>query len=223
MRLMRWWTFRRLVIVALVSAVLASVVVAGARWWVAAGAAGHVYGVEQVPEAPVVMVLGARVYADGRPSPFLAERLELARRLYDSGRAGAILVSGDNGQQEYNEVDPMRLWLIERGVPPRKVVGDYAGFDTYDSCVRAREIFGVTAMTVVTQGFHIDRAVTLCRRAGIETNGVADESTRRYPQAWRWGAVREYGANVKAGLDAILGRDPVYLGRRESGIDDALR
>lgn len=212
-----------MVIVALVAAVVVSVVVGGARWWVVAGAAGHVYGVEEVPRASVVMVLGAKVYSDGRPSPFLEARLELARQLYVGGRAEAILVSGDNGQQEYNEVDPMREWLIGHGVPSKQVIGDYAGFDTHDSCVRARRVFGVEALTVVTQAFHVERAVTLCRRAGIDANGVADDSVRRYPRPWKTGTLREYAANVKAGWDVLVGRDPVYLGKRETSVDDAVR
>ncbi|WP_244409178.1 SanA/YdcF family protein [Stackebrandtia nassauensis] len=169
------------------------------------------------------MVLGARVYEGGRPSPFLEARLELARRLYEAGKAEVVLVSGDNGQEEYNEVDPMREWLIERGVPGERVVGDYAGFDTYDSCVRAREVFGVEALTVVTQGFHVERAVTLCRQAGIEANGVGDDSVRRYPRPWKVGTVREWAANVKAGWDVLMGREPVYPGPRESSVEDVLR
>ena len=203
-------------------ALLASVVVGGARVWVVAGAHGHVYGPDSVPRAPVAMVLGARVYSDERVSPFLEARLEIARRLYSDGKVAAILVSGDNGRNEYNEVDPMRRWLKRHGVPGDKVIGDYAGFDTYDSCVRARKVFGVRAMTMVTQGFHIERAVTLCRGAGIEANGVADDSVRRYAQTWKTSTAREYLANVKAGWDAAVGRDPVYLGPRETSVDEAV-
>ncbi len=168
------------------------------------------------------MVLGAQVYPDGTPSPYLQARLDIARKLYEAGKAEAILVSGDNGQQQYNEVDPMRSWLIERNVPAQKVVGDYAGFDTYDSCVRARKIFGVSTMIVTTQSFHLDRAIALCRSVGIDTVGVGDDSVRRYRATWMKSVVREYGAGVKATWESLLGGQPRYLGERETSIDEAL-
>jgi vancomycin permeability regulator SanA len=222
-RFLHWWTFRRLVIAALAASLTISAVFGAAAAWVHSRAAGHIYTVDTVPAAPVVMVLGARVHPDGTPYPFLAARLSIARDLYDSGRARAILVSGDNGQKNYNEVDPMRRWLIDHGVPSTKVVGDYAGFDTYDSCVRARKIFGVHAITVVTQSYHLDRAIALCRHAGIATNGVGDNTSRRYWWEWKKAASREYGADAKSLWDMATNRDPVFLGRHEHGIDRALQ
>jgi vancomycin permeability regulator SanA len=103
------------------------------------------------------------------------------------------------------------------------VVLDYAGFDTYDSCARARRIFGVRQAIVVTQGFHITRAVTLCRHLGIDASGVGDESVRFETAIWYRGVIREDGACVKAVWDMATGRDPVYLGRHETGVEDALR
>lgn len=100
---------------------------------------------------------------------------------------------------------------------------DYAGFDTYDSCARAERIFGVRRATVVTQSFHLPRAVALCRRLGIDASGVGDETARRYAQTWRVSSFRENGACLKAALDLLSGRDPAHLGRRETGVDDALR
>ena len=124
---------------------------------------------------------------------------------------------------DYNEPAAMRSWLVERGVPAHKVVPDYAGFDTYDSCARAERIFGVPRATVVTQSFHLPRAVALCRRLGIDANGVGDDSAKRYAQTWWFSSSRENGACVKAALDLLSGRDPAHLGRRETGVDDALR
>lgn len=220
----RWWTFRRLVIAALAIGVPLSAGAWGASWWISSAADGRVYTVADVPTRPVVMVLGAQVYPEtGEPSPFLAARLDLARQIYTDGKAQAILVSGDNGQVEYNEVDPMRAWLIDRGIPDTDVVGDYAGFDTYDSYVRAKKVFGVTSMIVVTQSFHVERAIVLCHNAGIDAIGVGDDTVRRYPVAWRKAAAREYGADLKAAWDTWWNRDPIFLGPRESGIDTALR
>jgi vancomycin permeability regulator SanA len=163
------------------------------------------------------------VAADGTPSPFLAGRLELARRLFDAGKVRAILVSGDNMNADYNEPDGMRRWLVDRGVPAGKVVLDYAGFDTYDSCARAKRIFGVDRATVVTQSFHLPRAVSLCRHLGIDANGVGDDTAKRYGRTWRISSMREYGACVKATVDVLSRRDPVHLGRHETGVEDALR
>ena len=136
---------------------------------------------DTVPAAPVVLVLGAQVYPDGTPSPFLAARLDLARQLYDAGTAHAILVSGDHARAgRYDEPGAMSRWLVERGVPrERKVVQDHAGFDTYDSCVRAKKVFGVDEPIVVTQSLHLGRAVALCRAAGID----AERGGRRLRRA----------------------------------------
>ena len=191
--------------------------------WVRAEAFGHVYDESAVPSAPVAIVLGAEVYPGGEPSPFLAARLDIAKRLLDQGRVRAILVTGDHSRWDYDEPGAMQVYLVARGVPAAQVVLDYAGFDTYDSCARAKRIFGVRKAIVVTQSYHIDRAVTLCRSQGIDASGVGDDSVRVYTGPWAHSYVREQGAIVKAAFDAISHRDPVFLGRHEPGIDDALR
>ncbi|SIQ46953.1 SanA/YdcF family protein [Micromonospora avicenniae] len=215
---------RRALLVAVVGALLLGGGTVASVVWIRGGAEGHIYDEDVVPEAPVALVLGTRVDAHGRPSPFLTARLEIARRLFEAGKVRAILVSGDNLDADYNEPGAMRRWLVDRGVPARKVVLDRAGFDTYDSCARAKRIFGVERATVVTQSFHLPRAVALCRRLGIDANGVGDETVRQqHAQRWRVSSTREYGACVKAALDLLSGRDPVRLGPPETGVDDALR
>ncbi|WP_249713741.1 SanA/YdcF family protein [Rhizomonospora bruguierae] len=216
----RW--LRRTVLVVVVLSLLGGATVAGSVGWMRAGAAHRLYDVDSVPEAPVVLVLGAQVYVDGTPSPFLAARLELARRLFTAGKARAILVSGDHGRWEYDEPGAMRLWLVQHGVPGTSIVADHAGFDTYDSCQRAVRVFGVHRAIVVTQSFHVARAVTLCRGAGLDAYGVGDDSVRVYRMPWVRGSVREYGAAVKAAVDLVSERDPVHLGRPEPGIERAL-
>jgi vancomycin permeability regulator SanA len=220
----RW---KRVVLVgaaAAVAVVLAApAVLVGSNLWLRGAARGHVYAVGDVPSAPVVLVLGAEVFPDGRPSGFLEARLDLARQLYAAGTVRAVLVSGDHGAWAYDEPGAMAGWLVAHGVPAAKVVQDHAGFDTYDSCVRARKVFGVEKLIVVTQSYHIDRAVALCRHAGIDAAGVGDETARQYPLAWDRAATRERLAAGKAAYDVVTGRDPVFLGRRETGVDDALR
>jgi vancomycin permeability regulator SanA len=184
---------------------------------------GHVYSEAAVPPAPVALVLGAQVYDDGTPSAFLAARLDIARRLLDAGKVKAILLSGDHSRWAYDEPGAMEVYLVARGVPASRIALDYAGFDTYDSCARARRVFGVRQAIVVTQSFHIDRAVALCRTLGVDATGVGDESVKIYTQQWRRDQIRERGAVVKAVFDVVSGRGPVFLGRHETSIDDAVR
>ena len=164
MKLLPW--FRRIVVAGSLTTAAAVLAMAAGDLFVRAGADGHVFAVADVPAAPVALVLGAEVYDDGNPSPFLAARLEIARQLLADGKVKAILVSGDHREWDYNEPGAMFRWLVNHGVPGRLIVLDHAGFDTYDSCARAKAVFGVTALTVVTQSYHIDRAVTVCRELG---------------------------------------------------------
>jgi vancomycin permeability regulator SanA len=214
---------RRLTVGGALGVAAAVLAMAGGALWLRAGAAGHTYTEAAVPAAPIALVLGAQVYADGTPSAFLVARLDIARRLLADGKVRAILVSGDHREWRYNEPGAMATWLREHGVPMTKIVVDYAGFDTYDSCARARRVFGVRKAIVVTQTYHLDRAVTECRALGVDTAGVGDDSARIYRRPWLNSAVRERGAAVKAIIDVVSHRDPVFLGPHEPGVDDALR
>ncbi|MEV7232331.1 ElyC/SanA/YdcF family protein [Polymorphospora sp. NPDC051019] len=219
----RRWIVRLVIAVVVAVVLVVPAAVAGSGSWISRAARGHVYDLESVPPAPVVLVLGAEVQPDGHPSQFLAARLDLARQLFERGTVRAVLVSGDHGQPEYDEPGAMRRWLVDHGVPDEKVVLDHAGFDTYDSCLRANRIFGVEQVIVVTQSFHIERAVAVCRQVGLDAVGVGDDSVSRFERAWRWGSFRERFAGVKAVWDVYTRRDPVFLGPRETGVDDALR
>jgi len=191
---------------------------AGPYLWIRFATAGKIHTAADAPAAPVAIVLGAGLNADGSPKPYLRVRLEDTLRLYRDGKIRAILVSGDHGQIEYDEVAAMTAWLTEHDVPADKVVADHAGFDTYDSCVRAYKIFGVRHALVVTQEFHVRRAVFLCQEAGIDVSGVgspAPDNDTRYQ-------VREVPAAIKATLDVVVDANPKYLGRHETGVDRAL-
>ena len=178
--------------------------------------------VAAVPPTPVALVLGAGLEPDGTPSVYLARRLEAARQLFVAGTVQVILVSGDNSTPYHDEPGAMRTWLLQHGVPDAKIVRDAAGFDTHDSCVRARQIFGVTSAVVVTQDYHVRRALFSCRAAGIRSTGVgvsAASVTPRQAVLWR---VREVAASWKAAWDAATHRRPVFLGHPESGVRTAL-
>ncbi|WP_336318130.1 SanA/YdcF family protein [Streptomyces lavendofoliae] len=172
-----------------------------------------------VPARDVAVVFGAGLWK-GRPTPYLAHRLDTAAALYRDGKVRVLLVTGDNGRPEYDEPDAMRAYLRERGVPDGRIVSDYAGFDTWDSCVRAKRIFGVDRAVLVTQGFHIRRAVALCRAADIDVYGVGVDEPR--DSVWYWGGARELAAAGKAALDAVFEPEPTFLGRRETGVTEAL-
>jgi vancomycin permeability regulator SanA len=189
--------------------------------WAMASTGRYRANVERVPPMPVAIVFGAGLFGD-QPSPFLARRLDLGAELYERGKVGAVLVSGDNSRVDYDETGAMRDYLVRAGVPGRKVVGDHAGFDTWDSCVRARRIFGVDRAIVVTQRFHLARAVALCRAAGIEAWGVGDATFSDHPAPSANSYARELPAMVKAAYDAAVKPDPHFLGRRETGVQEAL-
>jgi vancomycin permeability regulator SanA len=224
LRAVRWLRVLRYTVRLSIAAGLLGLVIAGASVaWVRSGTDQFTYSEQDVPQAPVALVLGAQVYPDGEPSPFLASRLEIARRLLAAGKVQAILVSGDHREWKYDEPGAMTRWLTQRGVPANKIAQDHAGFDTYDSCVRAIKIFGVRKTIVVTQTYHLPRAIMLCRRAGVETYGVGDATMQQFRKPWLISSTREHGACVKAVVDVVTGRDPVFLGRRETSVDEAVR
>ncbi|GAA5067724.1 vancomycin permeability regulator SanA [Thermocatellispora tengchongensis] len=175
-----------------------------------------------VPEAPVALVLGAGI-RDGAPTPMLARRLDITAELYRAGRVRAVLLSGDNSRAGYDEPTVMRDYLAARRVPAEAMVLDYAGFDTWDSCVRAREVFGARKVTVVTQAFHLPRAVTLCRTAGLDAHGVGDDSAERFAAATYVYGAREFLASAKGFLDSVvLDSRPRFPGPRETTLERAL-
>jgi vancomycin permeability regulator SanA len=175
--------------------------------------------VADVPRTEVAVVFGAGLWA-GEPSPYLAHRLDAAAKLYRAGRIEVVLVTGDNSREDYDEPDAMRTYLTRQGVPDARIVSDYAGFDTWDSCVRAKKIFGVDEAVLISQGFHIRRAVALCQEAGVTSYGVGVDA--RHDVTWYYGGTREIIAAGKAALDAVLEPDPRFLGRQEPGVREAL-
>ncbi len=187
--------------------------------WMRLEAGDRVGTTAEAPAREVAVVFGAGLWK-GRPTPYLAHRLDAAAELYRAGKVKVVLVTGDNSRVEYDEPDAMRTYLTGRGVPDERIVSDYAGFDSWDSCVRAKKIFGVDRAVLVSQGFHIHRAVTLCRSAGIDAYGVGVDEPR--DSVWYYGGVRELAASGKAALDALFRPDPRFLGPTEPGVTEAL-
>ncbi|MCF2527547.1 SanA/YdcF family protein [Yinghuangia soli] len=204
------------------AAVVAAVVGLTPVTWVYAAADGRVRTASDVPHMPVALVLGAGVWGD-QPSRLLARRLDVALELYRTGKVDVILVSGDNSRDSYNEPDVMRRYLVERGVPAKHVVADYAGFSTWDSCVRAKQIFGVDKAIVVSQSFHVRRALALCDAAGVDAYGVGDDSMGGdLVGPTVFGSAREILAAYKAVGEMTLKPSPAALGAKETGVAEAL-
>ncbi|GCD45969.1 vancomycin high temperature exclusion protein [Streptomyces paromomycinus] len=200
--------------------VLACVLALLPATWLNAAVASRIRTVEDVPAAPVAVVFGAGLW-DGEPSPYLAHRLDAAARLYERGTVRALLVTGDNSRADYDEPDAMRRYLVAHGVPTDRIVSDFAGFDTWDSCARAHRVFGVDRAVLVSQGFHIRRALALCGAAGVDAYGVGVDD--RHDVTWYYGGTREVFAAAKAAAEAAVRPDPRFLGPKEDGVAVALR
>ncbi|MFF4543177.1 vancomycin high temperature exclusion protein [Streptomyces sp. NPDC001435] len=188
--------------------------------WLYVSTADRLRTTADAPRTEVAMVFGAGLWGDGKPSPYLAHRLDAAAKLYRAGRIEVVLVTGDNSRKDYDEPDAMRTYLTGHGVPDARIVSDYAGFDTWDSCVRAKKIFGVDRAVLISQGFHIRRAVALCEAAGVDSYGIGVDA--KHDVTWYYGGTREIFAAGKAALDAVFEPDPTFLGPKEPGVARAL-
>jgi vancomycin permeability regulator SanA len=171
----------------------------------------------QVPSKSVVIVLGAEVRPNGQLSPMLAARVQQAVEVYRLGRVQKILMTGDNSRTDYDEVTAMKRYAIELGVPAEVIHLDYAGFSTYESCYRARAIFGIRDALVVTQGFHLPRAVYTCAHLGIEVVGLETNDQGMYSaRTMRRHVAREILATGKALWNVHLRQPlPTFLGKYE--------
>lgn len=169
-----------------------------------------IYTPSTVPADRVAIVFGAAVYENGRLSSVLRDRMETAVVLYQDGKVQKILVSGDNRFAEYDEPGAMMDYAIERGVHPDDIQPDYGGRRTYDTCYRAREIFQLDSAVLVTQRFHLPRALFTCQRLGIEAVGVAAD-LQPY-RAARWYEIRETVATAVALWDTIRQQPAPVLG-----------
>ena len=169
--------------------------------------------VSALPKVKVGIVPGTiRYLASGNPNLYFSYRIDAAVKLYRSGRISHLLISGDNGRKGYNEPLDMKNALMEQGIPESVITLDYAGFDTYDSMIRAREVFGQDQFIVISQEFQNERAIYIARRFGIQAYGYNARDVKRYG-GFRT-KVRETLARVKAFVEVQLGVKPTYLGAK---------
>ncbi|MGI6706682.1 MAG: SanA/YdcF family protein [Clostridia bacterium] len=161
-------------------------------------------------DADCILVLGAAVWDGGRPSPMLEDRLLQAIALYKDGVSDRLLMSGDHGRKDYDEVNVMKQYAIDRGIPSEHVFMDHAGFSTYESLFRARDVFQVKKTIIVTQKYHLYRALYIAQRLGLEAYGVASDPRQYAGQRNR--EIREVLARVKDFINGMIQPKPRYLG-----------
>lgn len=157
-----------------------------------------------------ILVLGCAVWSDNQPSPMLKDRLDTGIALYRAGVAPKLLLSGDNSIVEYSEPDCMLQYALEQGVPPEDIFLDFAGFSTYESVYRAHAIFKADRLIVVTQKYHLFRALKACDALGIEAKGVASNQQKYAGRHYR--EAREVLARDKDFFKGLIKAKPTYLG-----------
>lgn len=172
----------------------------------------YILEVDAVPQGDAILILGANVFPDGTVSLMLKDRLTRGYELYMKGKALKIIVSGDHGQKEYDEVGAMKKFLVARDVPAADIFLDHAGFSTYESVYRAREIFQVKKVIIVTQEYHLFRALFIARQLGLEAYGVAAD-LNDYGEIMKVYKLRELAArNKDFFLAKFIKPKPKFLG-----------
>lgn len=202
----------RVLLALLLLVLVAAAAVLGGSVYVVWSARAEILSQEEAPPANLdcILVLGCGVHADGTPTPMLRSRMTRAVELYQAGWADKLLLSGDNSRADYNEVATMKTLALEGGVLEEDIVLDHAGFSTYDSLYRARDVFLAERIVIITQEYHLSRALYLADALGLEAWGVAAAPRNDAGQIMR--DAREILARDKAILWAILQPEPKFLG-----------
>src|SRR5574341_622592 len=208
------WKFLRGLLAALAVAGLAALIVP--RLVTTIYGWSRLYPVEAAPTARVAIVFGAGLTRSGQPTPVLRDRVETAAQLYFAGKAEKLLMSGGSRFDNRNEPEAMRQYAVQLGVPLEAIVLDPAGQSTYDTCYRARAVFGLNSALLVTQSFHLPRALFLCNALGIKAAGVQAANRRYWPLMLAIWNVREQFATLGAMVDVYLSHPRPILGRPES-------
>ena len=165
----------------------------------------------KLKEVDCILVLGCGVKADGNPSDMLRDRLLRAMEVYELGGSAKLLMSGDHGRENYDEVAVMKSFAVDAGVPSEDVFMDHAGFSTYESMYRAKEIFQAKKVIIITQEYHLYRAIYIAQQLGMEAYGVSADYRAYYGQTKR--DIREVLARVKDFGTSMLKPKPTYLGK----------
>ncbi len=206
-----WSRIYKFFLVCLAAILVVSVVVLSINLHIIRRSAPSIYHhVADVPAQYTALVLGARVYHSGAVSPILNDRLQTAIELYQQDKVQRLLISGDHGQTNYDEVNTMKKFLLDRGIPAEDIFLDHAGFDTYDSIYRAKEIFQADDIIIVTQAFHLPRAIYSAQQLGLPAIGIVAD---RQPYAGMFrNQLRESLARIKAFFNVAVKSQPKFLG-----------
>jgi vancomycin permeability regulator SanA len=195
-------------------------VIAGPALWTRWMSRDRILTSVHAPTRDVAIIYGAEVYPSGKPSPYLRARLDLGAALFRAGRVRVLIVSGDNAVSHNREATSMKNYLVSVGVPEARIVEDAFGLDTYDTCVRAHDVFGVTSALLVSQRYHLPRAVATCRAVGVDADRGRGRHGPAHLQALgrvrpaRTGRQREDGRRPP---DTAQSRAGAALGRRRRG------
>ena len=206
---------KKLVKFIFICACIAIILVGLSRLAMIEGAKDNTFDVSSVPVAQVALVPGAGITADDRPTLALRDRIDGAIELYRAGKVQKILMSGDNSSIYYNEPGAMANYAIEQGIPESDIVLDYAGRRTYDTCYRAKEIFGLESVIITTQKYHLPRMVFLCEQLGLNTVGIPVEQSNYLLNRYILWNVREVLATLAAYLDIYVLKPEPILGSPE--------
>ncbi len=175
----------------------------------------RIYPVDKVPSTRVAIVFGAGLTRNGGPSAVLSDRVEKAAELYKAGKVSKLLMSGDNRFVDYNEPAAMKSYAMKLGVPEKDIVLDYAGRRTYDTCYRAKFIFGVEEAILVTQSFHMPRALFTCNNIGLKSNGVPADVRTYGRRSYAYWYIREIPASIVAIWEVWISHPLPVLGKPE--------
>lgn len=175
----------------------------------------NVYSLERSPNAQVALVLGAGLSQNNTPSDPLRDRVDTAIMLYNTGKVSKLLMSGDNRFDYYNEPEAMKLYALAKGIPEDDIVLDYAGRRTYDSCYRAKAIFGIDEVIVVTQDYHLSRALFICNQLNLKASGVPSDMTDYLRNRYLYWRIREVAASLTAYWDIYISKPLPVLGEFE--------
>lgn len=176
---------------------------------------GRIFQAADVQPSRAAIVFGAGLQRDGTPSPVLKDRVATAVQLYQSGKVEKLLMSGDNRFVDYNEPAAMKTYAVSLGVPEEDIVLDYAGRRTYDTCYRAKAIFGLKDAILVTQRYHLPRALFTCSGMGLSTNGVAADMRIYHPHSMFFWSLRELPASLVAVWQVWISHPLPVLGDSE--------
>ncbi|HEY5383408.1 MAG TPA: ElyC/SanA/YdcF family protein [Candidatus Paceibacterota bacterium] len=203
--------FRKIILTIVAAALTAALLCAGLYAYIVYATQKSIFSsIDALPSAQTALVLGASVTSGGALSPVLKERADEAIVLYNTHKVTKILVTGDNATLSHDEVDPVGKYMVAAGIPKADIFLDHAGFDTYSSMYRARTVFEVTSMIVVSQPFHLPRAVFIAQALGLTAYGMDAGKG----ELFLYNDIREIPASVKAVYDLLFARVPKFLGEQ---------